>query len=110
MTLLLLLMMSSPVLGAVAHNDGVITMTVEDAQTLYAELARLQSENNLLKERLEIERQSVDAFFATTENERQAWQTLQDELNAEVKRQKTGKVKWGLVGIVGGALIMAVAD
>ena len=110
MTLLLLLIMSSPVLGAVTHSDSVITMTVEDANILYKELARLEAENNLLKARLEIERNSVDAFFATTENERQAWQSLQDELNAEVKRQKTGKVKWGFGGLLTGALIMAIVD
>ncbi len=102
--------MSSPVYATVTHSNGVITMTVEDANILYKELARLEAENSLLRERLEAERQSTDAFFATVDNERQAWKQLEDELNAELKLCKRDKYKWGASGLVLGALIMAVAD
>ena len=85
-------------------------MSLEDARDLWMEVERLRLENQVLKDSLLEERNSVNAFFATTENERQAWQTLEDELNTELKLCKRDKYKWGFVGIVSGALIMAIAD
>ena len=85
-------------------------MSLEDARDLWMELERLKLENSVLKDSLLEERQSTDNYFTQVDNERQAWKALEDALNADIKQQRQGKVKWGASGLVLGALIMAVVD
>lgn len=94
-----------------------IVMDVQDAIDLYRYIAELEAENKALKEGLEREREAtqkyVDAANNTIqnyENERLAWQKLEQEMNAELKSEVAKKYKTAAIALIIGTAIGAAVN
>jgi len=90
-------------------------MDVQDAIDLYRYIAQLEAENKALREGLERERKAVDTYVINTtsliekyEQERNAWQNLENELNNELAKQKIKSYKQSAITLILGGLIGAI--
>ena len=122
LSLTLLLMLSMTCLAAsveakVEVKDNKIVMDVQDAIDLYRYIAQLEAENKALREGLEREREATGSYIANTaslidkyEQERQAWQKLEHEMNAELASERMNKYKTAGIALILGALIGAAVD
>lgn len=97
--------------------NNKIVMDVQDAIDLYRYIAELEAENKALKEGLEREREAtqkyVDAANNTIqnyENERLAWQKLEQELNTELRSEVAKKYKTATIALIIGAAIGAAVN
>ena len=97
-------------------RDNKIVMDVQDAIDLYRYIAQLEAENKALKEGLEIERNTTDSYINNIsallekyEQERNAWQKLADELNAELSNNKAKTYKYSAVALIIGGIVGAIA-
>jgi len=91
-------------------------MDVQDAIDLYRYIAQLEVENKALREGFERERKAIADYMASTsslidrhEQEREAWQKLENELNAELANQKAKAYKQSAITLILGGLIGAIA-
>ncbi len=98
-------------------KDNKIVMDVQDAIDLYRYIAQLEAENKALREGLEREREATGSYIANTtslidkyEQERQAWQKLEQEMNAELASERMNKYKTAGIALILGALIGAAVD
>lgn len=98
-------------------RDNKIVMDVQDAIDLYRYIAQLEAENKALREGLEREREATGNYIANTaslidkyEQERQAWQKLEQEMNAELASERMNKYKTAGIALILGALIGAAVD
>lgn len=96
--------------------NNKIVMDVQDAIDLYKYIAQLEAENKALKEGLERERKSTSDYIAEVTSllekhaqERDAWQKLADELNAELANNKAKTYKYSAIALVLGGVIGAIA-
>lgn len=96
--------------------NNKIVMDVQDAIDLYKYIAQLEAENKALREGLERERKATSDYIAEVtsllekhEQERNAWQKLADELNAEVANNKTKTFKYSTIALILGGIIGAIA-
>jgi len=122
LSLTLLLMLSTTCLPVLAEakveaRDNKIVMDVQDAIDLYRYIAQLEAENKALREGLEREREATGSYIANTtslidkyEQERQAWQKLEQEMNAELASERMNKYKTAGIVLILGALIGAAVD
>lgn len=101
----------------VEAQGNKIVMDVQDAINLYRYIAELEAENKALKEGLEREREAtqkyVDAANNTIqnyENERLAWQKLEQEMNAELKSEVAKKYKTAAIALIIGTAIGAAVN
>ena len=92
-------------------------MDVQDAIDLYRYIAQLEAENKALREGLERERKAMEDYVASVvfslnayEQEREAWQKLEKEMNAELANQKAKTYKASAIALVLGGLIGAAID
>ena len=116
--MLLMMCLIVPVAEAkVEAQNGKIVMDVQDAIDLYRYIAELEAENKALKEGLEREREAtqkyVDAANNTIqnyENERLAWQKLEQEMNAELKSEVAKKYKTAAIALIIGTAIGAAVN
>lgn len=99
-----------------AENNKVV-MDVQDAIDLYRYIKELEVENRVLKEQIEKERLAVQEYVDKTnelimrhENERQSWEKLATEINAELNAAKRKTYKYALLGFVLGGVVGAVVD
>lgn len=99
-----------------AENNKVV-MDVQDAIDLYRYIKELEVENKVLKEQIEKERLAVQEYVDKTnelimrhENERQSWEKLAAEINAELNASKRKTYKYALIGFVLGGVVGAVVD
>ena len=95
--------------------NNKIVMDVQDAIDLYRYIAQLEAENKALREGLERERKAVDTYVINTtsliekyEQERNAWQNLENELNNELAKQKIKSYKQSAITLILGGLIGAI--
>ena len=98
-----------------AQNNKVV-MDVADAIDLFKYIAQLEAENKALREGLERERKAMADYMISTsslidkyEQEREAWQRLENELNAELANQKAKAYKQSAITLILGGLIGAIA-
>lgn len=98
-------------------KDNKIVMDVQDAIDIYRYIAQLEAENKALREGLERERKAMEDYVAsvafslnTYEQEREAWQKLEKEMNAELANQKAKTYKASAIALVLGGLIGAAID
>lgn len=96
--------------------NNKIVMDVQDAIDLYKYIAQLEAENKALREGLERERKATSDYIAEVtsllekhEQERNAWQKLADELNAEVANNKAKTFKYSAIALVIGGIVGAIA-
>jgi len=106
----MLSMMCLPGYAKVENNGDVINMSVEDANDLYRYIDELERKLQIMEERLQAEREAVDRYIASAKEERQAWQNLEDSMNAELKLCKRERYKWGIGGLLAGGLLIAIID
>lgn len=99
-----------------AENNKVV-MDVQDAIDLYRYIKELEVENRVLKEQIEKERLAVQEYVDKTnelimwhESERQSWEKLAAEINAELNAAERKKYKYALLGFVLGGVVGAVVD
>lgn len=99
-----------------AENNKVV-MDVQDAIDLYRYIKELEVENRVLKEQIEKERLAVQEYVDKTnelimrhENERQSWEKLATEINAELNASKLKTYKYALLGFVLGGVVGAVVE
>jgi len=92
-------------------------MDVQDAIDLYRYIAQLEAENKALREGLERERKATEDYVASVasslnayEQEREAWEKLEKEMNAELANQKAKTYKVSAIALVLGGLIGAAID
>lgn len=98
-------------------QNGKIVMDVQDAIDLYRYIAQLEAENKALKEGLKQEREATQKYIDATnntiqnyENERLAWQKLEQEMNAELKSEVAKKYKTAAIALIIGAAIGAAVN
>ena len=116
--MLLMMCLIVPVAEAkVEAQNGKIVMDVQDAIDLYRYIAQLEAENKALREGLERERKAMEDYVASVafslnayEQEREAWQKLEKEMNAELANQKAKTYKASAIALVLGGLIGAVVS
>lgn len=101
----------------VEAQGNKIVMDVQDAIDLYRYIAQLEAENKALREGLERERKAMEDYVASVafslnayEQEREAWQKLEKEMNAELANQKAKTYKASAIALVLGGLIGAAID
>ena len=99
-----------------AENNKVV-MDVQDAIDLYRYIKELEVENKVLKEQIEKERLAVQEYVDKTnelimrhESERQSWEKLATEINAELNAAERKTYKYALLGFVLGGVVGAVVD
>ncbi len=119
MILLLLSTMFLPAPGAEARveaQNNKIVMDAQDAIDLYKYIAQLEAENKALREGLERERKatadymaSVTASLSAQGQEREAWERLEKEMNAELSNQRIKTYKTSVIALILGAAIGAIA-
>ncbi len=90
-------------------------MDVQDAIDLYRYIAQLEAENKALKEGLDRERKATENYVVEVtsllekhEQERSAWQKLENELNNELAKQKVKSYKQSAITLILGGLIGAI--
>ena len=90
-------------------------MDVQDAVDLYRYIAQLEAENKALKEGLDRERKATENYVVEVtsllekhEQERSAWQKLENELNNELAKQKVKSYKQSAITLILGGLIGAI--
>ena len=93
-------------------KDNKIVMDVQDAIDLYRYIAQLEAENKALKEGLEQEREATQKYIDAAnntiqnyENERLAWQKLEQELNAELHNEAVKRYKTSAIALMLGVAI-----
>ena len=115
--MLLTMCLAASVEAKVEARDNKIVMDVQDAIDLYRYIAQLEAENKALREGLEREREATGNYIANTaslidkyEQERQAWQKLEQEMNAELASERMNKYKTAGIALILGALIGVAVD
>jgi len=95
--------------------NNKIVMDVQDAIDLYRYIAQLEAENKALKEGLDRERKATENYVVEVtsllekhEQERSAWQKLENELNNELAKQKVKSYKQSAITLILGGLIGAI--
>lgn len=98
-------------------ENNLVVMDVQDAIDLYRYIKELEVENRVLKEQIKKERLAVQEYVDKTnelimrhENERQSWEKLAAEINAELNAAERKTYKYALIGFVLGGVVGAVVD